>query len=113
VLDVLPNGRRAGFPPAVREDIKHAYKLLYRSGLNVSHAVAAIERECKSPEVKHLVDFVKSSKRGICAGISSDAVEGDDESLLPIRRVPTNEVSRTMPRKTLRNVAEKSAEKSV
>ena len=86
--------RRAGFSPAVRQDIKHAYKLLYRSGLNVSHAIEAIEQECKSQELQHLIGFVKSSERGICAGISGDAVEGDDESLLP--------------RKTLRNVAEES-----
>ncbi|MBI4354170.1 MAG: acyl-ACP--UDP-N-acetylglucosamine O-acyltransferase, partial [Candidatus Omnitrophica bacterium] len=75
--------RRAGFPPAVREDIKHAYKLLYRSGLNVSNALETIERECKTPEVRQLLDFVNASSRGICAGISGDAVDGGDESILP------------------------------
>jgi UDP-N-acetylglucosamine acyltransferase len=74
--------RRAGISPAVREDIKRAYKLLYREGLNVGHAVEAIERECSSPEVKRLLEFVKSSERGICAGIGSmEAEEG--ESILP------------------------------
>lgn len=74
--------RRAGINPASREDIKRAYKLLYREGLNVSHALEAIQIECKSPEVKVLVEFVKSSERGICAGIGSqDAEEG--ESVLP------------------------------
>ena len=88
--------RRAGFSAEVREDIKHAYKLLYRSGLNVSRALEAIELAYPSEEVKHLVNFVRASERGICAGISGDAVEGEDESLLP--------------RKTLRNApAEESA----
>ncbi len=87
--------RRAGFSPSIREDIKHAYKLLYRSGLNVSHALEAIDRECRTEEVKHLASFVRASERGICAGISGDAVEGEEESLLP--------------RKTLRETSEKSA----
>lgn len=84
--------RRAGISPAAREDIKRAYKLLYREGLNVGHAVEAIERECVSSEVKVLLDFVKSSERGICAGLpaaraaqarisSQEAEEG--ESILP------------------------------
>ena len=64
--------RRAGMPPAVREEIKRAYKLLYRSDLNVSHALEAIEKECRSSEVKQLVDFVKASERGICAGIGEE-----------------------------------------
>lgn len=76
--------RRAGFSPAVREEIKRAYKLLYRSGLNVSNAVDAIERECRAAEVKHLVDFVRASERGICAGISDEA-----ETLLPKKALRT------------------------
>jgi UDP-N-acetylglucosamine acyltransferase len=74
--------RRAGFPAAVREEIKHAYKVLYRSGLNVPHALEAIERECRSEEVKRLVAFVRASERGICAGASAEAVEEGD-SILP------------------------------
>jgi len=74
--------RRAGLPPPVREDIKRAYRLLYRAGLNVAHAIDGIERTCVSTEVKHLVDFVKSSERGICAGIGSEDAESA-ESLLP------------------------------
>lgn len=76
--------RRAGIPPDVREEIKRAYKLLYREGLNVSHALETIESECHSTEVRHLVAFVRSSQRGICAGIplALDAEE-EGETLLP------------------------------
>jgi hypothetical protein len=56
--------------------------LLYRSDLNVTQAVESIERECSSPEVKHLVAFVRASERGICAGIGSLEAE-ESESLLP------------------------------
>jgi UDP-N-acetylglucosamine acyltransferase len=61
--------KRAGLPAPVREEIKRAYRLLYREGLNVSNALEAIVRECQSSEVKVIVEFVKSSKRGISAGI--------------------------------------------
>ncbi|MBI3083405.1 MAG: acyl-ACP--UDP-N-acetylglucosamine O-acyltransferase [Candidatus Omnitrophica bacterium] len=63
--------RRAGLVAPVRDEIRRTYKLLYREGLNVSNALEAIERECRSEEVKRLVAFVKESKRGICAGIGS------------------------------------------
>jgi UDP-N-acetylglucosamine acyltransferase len=74
--------RRAGIAAPVREEIKRAYKLLYREGLNVRHALEAIERECQSSQVKALVEFVKSAKRGICAGIGSQESE-EEESILP------------------------------
>ena len=74
--------RRAGIAAAVREEIKRAYKLLYREGRNVPHALEAIERECRSPEVQRLVEFVKGSERGICAGIGSQEGE-EEESVLP------------------------------
>jgi UDP-N-acetylglucosamine acyltransferase len=76
--------RRAGLAPPVREDIKRAYRFLYREGLSVPHAIEAIERECRTPEAKLIVDFVKLSKRGISAGIGSDLGVGDgEETLLP------------------------------
>lgn len=78
--------RRSGLGPDARAEIKKAYKLLYRDGLNVPHALAAIQQECKSTEVKELVEFVKGSERGICAGISSE--EAGEDSILP--RKPKN-----------------------
>jgi UDP-N-acetylglucosamine acyltransferase len=74
--------RRAGIAAPVREEIKRAYKLLYRDGLNVSHAIKAIEQGCRSEEVRRLVQFVNESKRGICAGIGAETDE-DGETLLP------------------------------
>ena len=80
--------RRANIAAGVREEIKQAYKLLYRSGLNVPHALEAIERECQSPEARQLVAFCRASERGICAGISElEAEEG--ESLLPKKTLRT------------------------
>lgn len=74
--------RRADIAAPIREEIKRAYKRLYREGRNVSHALETIEQESRSEEVRALVEFIKSSKRGICAGVGSEAVE-EGESLLP------------------------------
>ena len=57
--------RRAGISAAVREEIKKTYKLLYRSGLNTSQALEIMKKDFSSPEVKHLIQFVEKSKRGI------------------------------------------------
>jgi len=64
--------RRAGIGLEVRTEIKEAYKLLYRSGLNVSQALEAIKSKLKSKEVLHMVAFIEDSKRGI---LDSSAVE--------------------------------------
>lgn len=80
--------RRAGCSQEVREEIKTAYKLLYRSGLNAPHALEAIERQCRSDEVKHLVGFIRASERGICAGIGSAEIE-EGESILPRKTLRT------------------------
>ena len=66
--------RRAGIGPAGRAEVKEAYKLLYRSGMNVSQALEAIKNSLKSPEVSHMVAFIEASKRGILAGAAADTI---------------------------------------
>ena len=63
--------RRANIPPDIRDEIKRAYKILYQSGLNRTNALLEIEKTCKSSEAKHLVEFIRASKRGICGGGNS------------------------------------------
>ena len=75
--------RRAGIAAPARDEIKRAYKLLYREGLNVPHAIEAIEDSYRAPEVKYLVAFVKNAKRGICAGIGTVELEEEGDSILP------------------------------
>ena len=60
--------RRAGLGPQVRAEIKEAYKLLYRSGMNVSQALDAIKKSLHSREIAHMVAFIEASKRGILDG---------------------------------------------
>ncbi|HNV85509.1 MAG TPA: acyl-ACP--UDP-N-acetylglucosamine O-acyltransferase [Candidatus Omnitrophota bacterium] len=59
--------RRAGISPASRSELKKAFRLLYREGLSVGHACEQIEKELHSEEVKHLLGFIRASKRGIVA----------------------------------------------
>lgn len=66
--------RRAGMDAATRASIKAAYKLLYHSGLNVRNAVDRMEQEMGGvPEVREMVDFIRSAKRGIVAHGSRDS----------------------------------------
>lgn len=58
--------QRNGFPQTTIKVLKQAYRLIFRSNLNVSQAVEAIEKNLEPiPEIIHLVEFIKSSQRGI------------------------------------------------
>jgi len=58
--------RRAGIELADRTAIKKAFKMLYCSGMNVSNAIRKMEEAFPSGIGREFVDFIKSSKRGIC-----------------------------------------------
>jgi UDP-N-acetylglucosamine acyltransferase len=46
--------------------LRAAYKILFREGLTISNALVKIESELpKVPEILHLIQFVKTSERGI------------------------------------------------
>ncbi len=63
--------RRAGFSQEVRNNIKRAYKIIYRSGLKLPLAILELERLNLGPEVQHLIDFMKKgSKRGLSPHIT-------------------------------------------
>jgi UDP-N-acetylglucosamine acyltransferase len=57
---------RRGFSPAVVRDIRRAFRALTHRRLNVSQALEHLEREGPSgPEVQVLLDFIRSSARGV------------------------------------------------
>jgi len=58
--------KRAGFDEADIKALKTAYRLLYRSGLKLEVALQRIETEIPTEHTRHLVAFIRSSKRGIC-----------------------------------------------
>ena len=73
--------RRAGVGPAERRALRDAYRLLYRSGLTPLDAVERIRRELElTPQLKELVAFVETSKRGILGPPDAEAAD-DAESV--------------------------------
>jgi UDP-N-acetylglucosamine acyltransferase len=57
---------RRGFAPATIAEIKRAYRLLYRSQLNVTQAIQRIRDEVdQTPEVRTFVEFLEATERGI------------------------------------------------
>ncbi|MBI2844125.1 MAG: acyl-ACP--UDP-N-acetylglucosamine O-acyltransferase [Armatimonadetes bacterium] len=57
--------RRSAVLPRVRAGLRQAYKLLYRSSLNISQAVETIERDVEpSEELDYLLDFIKNIRCG-------------------------------------------------
>lgn len=56
--------RRNGVTPKVRSELKQAYKLLYRSNMNVTQALEAIDEIDRSDELQYLLDFIRSVRLG-------------------------------------------------
>ncbi len=57
---------RRGLSPEVRKPLKHAYRVLFKSKLSLSKALEVAEAEVEQvPEVRHLLQFIRTSERGI------------------------------------------------
>ncbi len=57
---------RRGVSEEAQVALRQAYKILFREGLTTANALAKIENELPAlPEIAHLVQFVRSSGRGI------------------------------------------------
>jgi UDP-N-acetylglucosamine acyltransferase len=58
---------RRGFTPDTISQLKLAYRYLIQSKLNTTRALARIDQDStlSSPEVRYLVDFIRSSRRGV------------------------------------------------
>jgi len=71
--------RRAGFSPAERLQLKQVYRALFRSGLNLSVALAEAQKAFTNGPAKVLIDFVAASKRGVCFPAGFQAAEDEEE----------------------------------
>lgn len=57
---------RRGFSPEARARVKELYRIMFRSKLNTTQALAEIDRSVDaSPEREYFVEFVRSSARGV------------------------------------------------
>ena len=61
--------RRNGFDTKRVRALKNAYLILFRGGLNMQNALEQVEAEVEmTDDVRELIDFIRSSKRGVCFG---------------------------------------------
>jgi UDP-N-acetylglucosamine acyltransferase len=70
--------KRRGFPLSVRMELNRAFKLIYRSQLNLEEALKRIEAEIEPiPEIHNWLNFCRESKRGLMAlqGVASAAFD--------------------------------------
>lgn len=65
--------RRRGFSNEKIAEIQNIYRILFVKGLSNSHAIEALQNEVVESEERNIVlDFVKSSSRGIMKGYTHD-----------------------------------------
>jgi UDP-N-acetylglucosamine acyltransferase len=79
--------KRNNFSLEVRQRLSQVFKITYRQNLSLEQALKKIEREVDLiPEVRHWINFCKSSKRGIIGleGIATVAEE-QKESLMQVK----------------------------
>lgn len=65
--------KRAGFSAGTRMEIKRAFKLVYRSGFNITQAIEESKKQSWCPEAQFFLDFIATAKK---RGVSSVARRG-------------------------------------
>ena len=71
--------RRAGFSLVLRNEVKEAFALFYRSGWNSTQAVGEARKRSWSKEISLFWDFVATSKRGICSVVRRKKIRGTED----------------------------------
>ncbi|MBT1702448.1 acyl-ACP--UDP-N-acetylglucosamine O-acyltransferase [Chryseosolibacter indicus] len=65
--------RRRGFTSEKINDIQDIYRYIFLKGMNISKAIEKVEAEIsQSPERDYILDFIKTSERGIMKGYGSN-----------------------------------------
>jgi UDP-N-acetylglucosamine acyltransferase len=70
--------RRAGFTGEQRLELKRLYHLLFRSGMKFSVAIAQAQKDFRGEASRLLLDFVATTRRGLCADTGTRAGETDE-----------------------------------
>ena len=60
--------RRAGFDRERMRALATAFRILFRVRTNLALAMALVEAEVRSPDVDHLLAFLRASRRGVAMG---------------------------------------------
>lgn len=69
--------RRAGLTPGQIRAIQRAFTVLFRERRNLRQALADVEQEPLTAEVRELIDFIRGSTRGVCVGPRTSAPEAE------------------------------------
>ncbi|MGL4908654.1 MAG: acyl-ACP--UDP-N-acetylglucosamine O-acyltransferase [Bacteroidales bacterium] len=67
--------RRRGFTYEQIDAIHDMYRVIYQSGKNVTQACEELEQQSPSVELSTVLNFIRSSKRGIIKASATDEVE--------------------------------------
>jgi len=61
--------QRRDFAPETIDNLQKAFRLLTRSKMNTTQAIERIEEEIAGcPEVQDVIEFIRSSERGVIKG---------------------------------------------
>ncbi len=71
--------RRAGITAEQRLELKAVYRTLFRSGKNLRAAVAEAQEKFTGGPARLLIDFVATTKRGVCSDVSRARDDADEE----------------------------------
>jgi UDP-N-acetylglucosamine acyltransferase len=71
--------QRAGFDRARIAALAKAFRILFRIRVNLRLAMARVEAEVSSPDVDHLLAFLRTSRRGMASGPPTRARRDRDE----------------------------------
>jgi UDP-N-acetylglucosamine acyltransferase len=71
--------RRAGMSAVERQELKQLYRALFREGKNLRDAMSAARKKFSSEPAKIMLDFIASSKRGICFDTDDRGEAASDE----------------------------------
>ncbi|MFQ5666101.1 MAG: acyl-ACP--UDP-N-acetylglucosamine O-acyltransferase [Candidatus Binatia bacterium] len=69
--------RRAGFTATRIHTLQAAFRRVFRRGGNLGRAIADLEKQPCSPEVRYLLEFIRSSTRGVCTGRRWDRLDAE------------------------------------
>jgi UDP-N-acetylglucosamine acyltransferase len=72
--------RRAGFDARRITSIRRAMKTLFGRPTHLGRALASIEEDDPTDDVRHLVEFIRASKRGVCLAPRTLARDDDAET---------------------------------
>ncbi len=71
--------RRAGFDAARIRALAAAFRILFRTRVNLREAIERVAAEVTSPDVEYLLAFIRASRRGVAMGPGRTSARDEEE----------------------------------